>query len=136
MGHAPVVPPGENAGGLMLTGGAASPLWQALMKHHADLYLCGEVHTPHCTQANGILQIAHGESMGHDPKLNYLVASVSANGIELELKEIAVTNEGGRVTITDDARKQGFATVGKATLSASVLKDATGCFTSVKETKP
>jgi len=138
MGHAPVVRPAvETSGGLTLAGGTESPLWQTLKKHRADLYLCGEVHAIQCAQADGILQIAHGASIGHDPKLNYLVATVSAGGIELEMKEIAVTNEGGRATITDDVRKQGFVTVGKAKLGAgasgSVMKDATGCFVGVQE---
>jgi len=137
MGHVPVVPPAApTAGSLTLAGGTESPLWQTLKKHRADLYLCGEVHAAQCAQADGILQIAHGASLGHDPKLNYLVATVSPKGIELEVKEIAVTNEGGRVTIPGDAQKQCFTSVGKATLSAGALKDATGCFTSVKETKP
>jgi len=141
MGHTLVIPPtAQSAGGLTLAGGTGSPLWQTLRKHRANLYLCGEVHAIHCAQADGVLQIAHGATVGHDPKLNYLVGTISAKGIELELKEIAVTNEGGRATITDDARKQGFATVGKAAISAeanaTILRDTTGCFASVKEAKP
>ncbi len=134
MGHLPVVP--FAAADLTLADGTESPLWQTLKKHGVDLYLCGEVHAIHCVQADSIAQITHGASIGQDPKLNYLVGTVSAKGIDLELKEIAVTNEGGRPTIADNARTQGFVTVGKATLNAGVLKDATGCFTSIKETKP
>jgi type 1 glutamine amidotransferase len=141
MGHTPVIPPAAQSDrGLILAGGVQSPLWQTLKTHRADLYLCGEVHATHCARADGILQMAHGASMGSDPKLNYLVATVSVKGIELEMKEIAVENKGGRPVIADDVRKQGFVTIGNATLSpgteGTVLKDVAGCFTSVKETKP
>jgi hypothetical protein len=141
MAHTPVVQSTSgSSGGLTLAGGTESPLWQTLKKHRADLYLCGEVHAIQCTQADGIVQIAHGASIGHDPKLNYLVATVSPKGIDLELKEIAVTNEGGRATITDEARKQGFISVGKARLSPEGdkirLKDATGSLSSMQEAKP
>jgi phosphohistidine phosphatase SixA len=140
MGHVPVVPPAEGSGGLTLAGSAASPLWQTLKKHRADLYLCGEVHTIQCVQADGILQIAHGAAIGHDPKLNYLVATVSSKGIELEAKELAVTNDAGRPTVTDDARRQGFVSAGKARLSVEggkmLLQDATGCFASVQGARP
>jgi type 1 glutamine amidotransferase len=141
MGHVPVVPPAAlTAGSLTLAGGTESPLWQTLKKHRADLYLCGEVHAAQCAQADGILQIAHGASFGHDPKLNYLVATVSPKSIELELKEIAVMHEGGRATIAGDVQKQGFTSAGKARFSAEgdkmVLRDATGCFADLKETRP
>jgi len=118
MGHAPVMPSGESSGGLALAGGMASPLWQTLKKHHVDLYLCGGAHAVPQVQADGgVSQIAHGAEVGTDPRLNYLVATVSSKGIDLELKEIAVTNEGKRAIIADDARKQGFIKVGEVTLS-------------------
>ncbi|MBN1508091.1 MAG: ThuA domain-containing protein [Sedimentisphaerales bacterium] len=135
MAHTPVIR--MSSAGLTLAGGTESSLWQALKKHRAQLYLCGEVPAIRCTQADGILQIAHGATISRDPRLNYLVATVSDKGIELELKEIAVTNDGGRTTISDEAKKQGFVTAGKATLDdGSAMKDATGCLLSAKEAKP
>jgi hypothetical protein len=151
---------------LTLAGGKDSPLWQTLKKHGADLYLCGEVPAVACTQSDGILQVAHGAcGMGFQPMnhrqdadatgthgqdaratVNYLVATVYPDRIDLELKEIEVTNEGGRlwqmggarpaktVRITEEARQKGFATIGTATLSTGeaspVLTNATGCFES------
>jgi len=77
------------------------------------------------------------------------VATVLPDGMELELKEIAITNEGGRlwqmgdnrpqriVRIADDVRQKGFVSVGKASLRVenerATIKDATGCFASVQE---
>ena len=122
--------------GHTLAGGTESALWQTLKKHGADLYLCGGVHTIQSMRADDILQVAHGAALGQDPRLNYLVGTVSATGIELEMKEIAVTNEGGRPVITDDSGKQGFVSVGKARLDKTGLADATGCFAGVRETKP
>ncbi len=134
----------ESSSGLMLEGGEQSPLWQALKKHNVDLYLCGEVHAITCTQADGVLQIAHGGLFGYNPKVNYLVATVFADRIELQLKEIDIVNEGERlwqegnnrprerVSISDDVKQKGFVTVGTATLKTEsgrhVLTDTTGCF--------
>ena len=146
MGHTPILGPvaKESSSGLMLEGGQESPLWQALKKHKVDLYLCGEVHAITCTPADGVLQIAHGGLFGYNAKVNYLVATVRGDKIDLELKELAIVNEGDRllqvgnnrpherVSITDEAKKKGFVTVGTATLDTAggsqVLKDATGCF--------
>lgn len=130
MGHTPVLGPIASASStyLSLDGGKDSPLWQSLKKHGADLYLCGEVHAISCTQADGILQVAHGSLFGAAPKVNYLVATVHPDRIDLELKEIEITNEGSRlwqmgderpckrVRIADDVKQKGFVTVGTATL--------------------
>jgi type 1 glutamine amidotransferase len=170
MGHTPILGPvaKESSSGLMLAGGRESLLWQTLKKHGVDLYLCGEVHAITCTQADGVLQIAHGGSWRGRPALalssgqrrqdagatqgqdglatiNYLVATVYQDRIDLELKEIAIVNEGGRlwqvgtnrphetVRIPDEAKQQGFTTVGTATLSdgeaGAALTNTTGCFT-------
>jgi type 1 glutamine amidotransferase len=146
MGHTPVLGPvaRESSSGLMLDGGRESPLWQTLKKHRADLYLCGEVHAITCTQADGVLQIAHGGLFGYNPKVNYLVATVHPDRIDLELKEIAILNEGGKlpqtgdnrpreiVRIPDEARQKGFITIGTATLCSrpegATLTNTTGCF--------
>ncbi len=146
MGHTPILGPvaKESSSGLMLESGEQSPLWQTLKKHGVDLYLCGEVHAITCTQADGVLQIAHGGLFGYNPKVNYLVATVFADRIELTLKELDIVNSGQRlwqvgdnrpyekVSIADDVKQRGFITVGTATLRAEegrkTLTQATGCF--------
>jgi hypothetical protein len=146
MGHTPILGPvaKESSSGLMLEGGQESPLWQALKKYNVDLYLCGEMHAVTCTQADGVLQIAHGGLFGYNAKVNYLVATVRGEKIDLEIKELAIINEGQRlwqvgnnrpretVSITDEVKSRGFVTVGTATLdtagSQRVLTNATGYF--------
>ena len=146
MGHTPILGPvkKESSSGLMLEGGAESPLWQAMKKLGVDLYLCGEVHAITCTQADNVLQIAHGGLFGYNPKVNYLLGTVSGDQIKLELKEIEITNSGEKlwqvgnnrpletVTIADDVKQRGFTTVGTATLdkpsTGKSLIDATGHF--------
>jgi len=145
MGHTPVLGPipSECSTYLSLDGGKDSPLWQTLKKHKADLYLCGEVHAASCVQADGVVQIAHGGLFGATPKVNYLLATVHPDRIDLEVKEIAVTNEGGRlwqmgdtrpsktIHIVDEARQKGFVTIGTATISQGeagpTLTNAEGC---------
>jgi len=150
MGHTPVLGP-ENPGSLVLAGGRQSPLWQTLKKHAADLYLCGEAGAIACAQADGILQVSHGSRLGRDRKVNYLVATVYPDRIDLELKEIPIINESGRlpgtgengpserIRIADEARQKGFATVGTATLygtqTGTALTNATGCFEEDQESK-
>jgi|GEM_PF-431068 len=165
MGHTPVLGP-QDAGKLMISDGKDSPLWQTLSKHGADLYLCGRTSAIACSQSDGICQIAHGggagvagilpairgrdalDTQGQNglATMNYLVATVYLDRIDLELKEIEVANEGGRlwqmggnrphkrVRIPEDVKQKGFVTVGTATLSSSeggpALTNATGCFES------
>ncbi|MEN6334153.1 MAG: ThuA domain-containing protein, partial [Phycisphaerales bacterium] len=144
MGHTPVLGPipSESSMYLSLDGGKDSPLWQTLKKHKTDLYLCGEVHAA-SAQADGVVQIASGGLFGAAPKVNYLVATVHPDRIDVQVKEIAITNEGGRlwqmgddrpcktVRLTDEARQKGFVTIGTATISRGesgpTLTDATGC---------
>lgn len=146
MGHTPILGPvaKESSSGLMLEGDAESPLWQALKRHRVALYLCGEVHAITCTQADGVLQIAHGGLFGYNSKVNYLVTTVFPDRIELELKEISIINKGERlwqvgnnrpretVLIADSIKQRGFVTVGTATLNTQgdsrVLKHTTGHF--------
>lgn len=148
MGHTPILGPvaKESSSGLMLEGGRQSPLWQTLKKHGVDLYLCGEVHAITCTQTDGVLQIAHGGLFGYNPKVNYLVATVFTDRIELTLKELEIVNEGERlwqvgnnrphetVSIATDVKQKGFVTVGTATLYTGnddkVLTQVSGCFKS------
>jgi 3',5'-cyclic AMP phosphodiesterase CpdA len=139
MGHTPVLaPPVAPAGGLMLAGGRQSPLWQTLQKHSVDLYLCGETQTIGCAQADGILQIAHGGLA----TVNYTVATVYPDRIDLEVKKIDVIREGAgqtqagsglsseKLRIADDVKTQGFTTVGTAVLhrdrTGLILSNITG----------
>jgi len=146
MGHTPILGPvaKESSSGLMLEGDRQSLLWRALKKYGVDLYLCGEVHAITCTQADDVLQIAHGGLFGYNPKVNYLVATVFADRIELTLKELEIVNEGERlwqvgnnrphekVSIAADIKQKGFVTVGTAVLHTEdgnrTLTQATGCF--------
>ena len=116
---------GDATDAVTLAGGRESPLWQALKKHGADLYLCGEARTLTCTQADGILQIAHGGQFSRGP-VNYLVATVYPDRIDLEVKEITLANEGGssseKVRISEEVRRRGFTTAGTAVLH----RDQTG----------
>jgi hypothetical protein len=146
MAHTPILGPvkKESSSGLMLEGGRESPFWQAMSKHGVDLYLCGEVHAITCTQADDVLQIAHGGLFRYNSKVNYLLGTVSGDQIKLELKEIEIVNSGEKlwqvgtnrphetVSITDEVKQKGFITVGTATLDKSAagksLTNATGCF--------
>jgi hypothetical protein len=146
MGHTPILGPvkKESSSGLMLAGGAESPLWQAMKKLGVDLYLCGEVHAITCTQADDVLQIAHGGLFGYNSKVNYLLGTVSGDQIKLELKEIEIVNSGEKlvqvgnnrpqesVTITDEVKEKGFITVGTATIDKTgaekSLTNPTGAF--------
>jgi len=151
MGHTPILGPvkKESCSGLMLEGGAESPLWQAMKKLGVDLYLCGEVHAITCSRTDDVLQIAHGGLFGYNPKINYLLGTVTGDRIMLELKEIEIVNSGDKleqvgnnrpqetVTIADEVKQKGFTTVGTATLDKSggvkTLTDPTGCFNSATE---
>ncbi|MFH1718646.1 MAG: ThuA domain-containing protein [Planctomycetota bacterium] len=146
MGHTPILGPvkKESSSGLMLEDGQQSPFWQTMKKHGVDLYLCGEVHAVTCTQADDVLQIAHGGLFGYNPKVNYMVGTVSGNQINLELKEIEIINQGEKlwqegtnrpqetVSIADDVKQKGFVTVGTVRLDKTStnnsLINATGCF--------
>ena len=146
MGHTPILGPVKKASssGLMLDGGAESPLWQAMKNLGVDLYLCGEVHAITCSRTDNVLQIAHGGLFGYNPKVNYLLGTVSGDQIKLELKEIEIVNSGDKlkqvgnnrpyetVTIADDVKQRGFTTVGTATLDKTgaekLLTDPTGFF--------
>jgi len=126
MGHTPVLTPvrAEHSSRLTLQGGRDSDFWKTLSRHHVDLYLCGEVHAITCTLADGVWQVAHGSLFGYNTSANYLVAGVAPGRIRLELKEIATVLGGGHVPqsagnqpresvrITDEAKREGFRTVG------------------------
>lgn len=147
MGHTPILGPvrKETTSGLMLEGGRRSALWRAMVIHGVDLYLCGEVHAVTCIERDRIQQVVHGGLFGYNPRVNYLVARVSPTAIELEIKELEIICEGGdlwqegpagpkeRVSIAEEARERGFATIGTMVIDKSTGKKVTGaktgCFT-------
>lgn len=150
--HPPILGPvrAQSSSRLMLTGGAQSPLWQAMKKHRADLYLCGEVHAITCIEKDGIEQVSHGSLFGYNDIVNYMVVTVSPKTIELELKAIKTDRSGGKlpqsfgnrpseyVKISQENKKAGFKTVGKMVISKAggkkVLSNKTGVF--VEENNP
>jgi len=146
MAHTPILTPvwKWSSSGLVLDGGRRSPLWQTMKRHGVDLYLCGEVHAITCTERDGVLQIAHGGLFGYNPEVSYLVATVSPQRIDLELKAIGIVNSGEklwqvgtnrpqeRVTIAPEVKKQGFQSFGTAVIDktggAKKLVGRTGLF--------
>jgi len=111
-----------------LKGARAPDFWKTLAKYNVDLYLCGEVHAITCTLADGVWQVAHGSLFGYNTSSNYLVAQVTPARIALELKSIETVLGGGHVPqttgnqpresvrIADDAKREGFRTVGTMTI--------------------
>jgi len=146
MAHTPILTPvwKWSSSGLVLDGGRRSPLWQTMKRHGVDLYLCGEVHAITCTERDGVLQIAHGGLFGYNPEVSYLVATVSPQRIDLELKAIGIVNSGEklwqvgtnrpqeRVTIAPEVKKQGFQSFGTVVIDktggAKKLVGRTGLF--------
>ncbi len=146
MGHTPILTPvwKWSSSGLVLEGGRGSPLWQTMKRRRVDLYLCGEVHAITCTDRDGVLQIAHGGLFGYNPEVSYLVATVSPERIELELKAIGIVNSGERlwqvgnnrpqerVTIPPEVRRRGFRSFGTMVIDKSAgakrFLDRTGLF--------
>ncbi len=146
MGHTPILGPvrKRSSSGLMLERGRQSPLWQTMKRHGVDLYLCGEVHAITCINRDGVQQIAHGGLFGYNPRVNYLVVTVSPRRIGLELKEIDIICKGpklwqeGRnrpketVIISDEMKKRGYVTVGTMTIDKTtdnkILRNKTGYF--------
>lgn len=146
MGHAPILGPvrKETTSGLMLEGGRRSPLWRAMVVGGADLYLCGEVHAVTCIERDRIQQVVHGGLFGYNPTVNYLVARVTPQVIELEIKQLDIICGGGelwqegpgrpssQVRIADETRQRGFETIGTVIIDNStgkkVSRSKTGCF--------
>ena len=78
-----------------------------------------------CIERDGVQQIANGGLFGYNPKVNYLVAKVSAQSITLELKELDIICKGEKlwqegqnrpneaVLISEEIRKRGYISVGQ-----------------------
>jgi hypothetical protein len=127
MGHTPILRPVRtfSSSGMLLEKGRESELWQTMVKHQVDLYICGEVHAVTCTQKDGVQQVAHGGLIGRTSKPNYMVVTVHKNRLELELKEIDLVNGKGMlwqknksrgpydtITISEERKEAGFTSIG------------------------
>jgi hypothetical protein len=143
MGHTPVLRPVRtfSSSGMLTEKGRDSDFWQTMAKYNVDLYICGEVHAVTCTQKNGIQQVAHGGLLGRTTKPNYMLVTVHADRLELEIKEIELINGTGRlwqkdkargpwdtITITDERKKEGFKSIGRVDI---IKKDGCKSFRSV-----
>lgn len=87
-GHTPVLGPvaQEGSSGLMLRDGQNSEFWQLLAQYpKVKLYLAGEVHTYTKLEADGIVQLSHGSTLGRTSQMNYLVADVFTDRMELTI---------------------------------------------------
>ena len=96
-GHLPIIGPvrSRNSSASMLKGGAESDLWKLMVKHHVNIYLCGEHHRITVKHEGGIWQIVHGALWGTQTDLNYLRGSVGSKEMMLELLEFDVDYSGG-----------------------------------------
>lgn len=151
-GHVPVLPTDRRraSSGLTLAGGAGAPLWTVISEGGASLYLAGEMHDISAAQKDGVLQIVHGSQPGAVEEFNYLVATVSSESIDLELKRIVTEIEGlddevpveeqagglrrppGPVTVPDAVRAAGPESIGTARVGTSPedggVRDESGVF--------
>ncbi len=98
-GHLPIIGPvrSKNSSASMLKGGQKSKLWQLMVKHKVDVYLCGEHHRITTKKVDGIWQIVHGALWGTQTDLNYLRGTVRSGEMKLELLEFDVTYSGGYI---------------------------------------
>jgi hypothetical protein len=131
-GHIPIIPgviKARSSSGLMLEGGTASEFWRVMKKYGVEMYLCGEFHDVTIHEQDSIWQIVHGASWGRVDTINYFVAKVWPEKIELEIKEFPVTLGGGNiwninkpkgpreiVGIPDDVIKNGPKVIGTLTI--------------------
>jgi len=148
-GHLPIVGPvkSKNSSAIMLKGGKKSKLWQLMVEHKVDVYLCGEHHRITTRKVDGIWQIVHGALWGTQTDLNYLRGTVRQGEMKLELLEFDVTYSGGyigdhphrsarnkpreNVAIAEKTLKEGPRITGTLLLQADgkdPVKDATGWF--------
>lgn len=137
MGHTPILGPVRtySSSGMMLEEGRKSALWKTMVEFGVDLYLCGEVHAVTCTRRDGILQVAHGGLIGRTDRPNYMAVTVRNDRLELDLKEIELTNGTGRlwqknksrgpwdtIAISEERKARGFVSMG----SIAIVKEGGG----------
>ena len=143
MGHTPILGPVRkfSSSGMMMEKGRDSAFWKAMVRLGVDLYICGEVHAVTCIQKDGIQQVSHGGLWGRTDKPNYMVVTVEEDRLKLDIKEIDLVNGTGRlwqqdksrgpwdtVTITEEAKKRGFVSIGKVEI---VKRDEKKSFESI-----
>jgi hypothetical protein len=150
-GHLPIVGPvrSKDSSASMLAGGTESGLWQLMVKHGVDVYLCGEHHRITVKKRDGIWQIVHGALWGTQTDLNYLRGTIRPGEMKLELLDFDVEYGGGyipdhphrgpknrpreTVTLTAKTRAKGPRLRGTLVLSSEPngeVQDSTvsGCF--------
>ncbi len=103
-GHTPIVGPvrKRSSSGLMYTGRANSRLWRTMLRHHVDLYLCGEVHDVTAIHRDGIAQISHGGAMQYG-LTSWLTGRVTGDRMDLAINEVQVVpgSKAGRLWQSD-----------------------------------
>ena len=151
-GHVPVVGPvrSKNSSANMLEGGPNSEFWKTMVEHGVDAYFCGEHHRITTKKRDGIWQIVHGALWGTQTDVNYLRGSVWSDKLVLELFKFDVEYGGGyigdhphrgkrnrpreKVTISEEARKNGPRLVGKLVIEAGPDGNETTLATGMFET--
>ena len=98
-GHLPIIGPvkSKNSSASMLKGGEKSKVWQLMVKHKVDVYLCGEHHRITAKKKDGIWQLVHGALWGTQTDLNYLRGVSKPGELKLELLEFNVEYSGGYI---------------------------------------
>jgi hypothetical protein len=98
-GHLPIAGPvkSKNSSASMLKGGTKSKVWQLMVKHKVDVYLCGEHHRITTKKVDGIWQIVHGALWGTQTDLNYMRGVCKKGELKLELLEFDVSYSGGYI---------------------------------------
>ncbi len=80
----------EHSSGLSLEGGDNSEFWQILKSYpKVKLYLCGEDHTYTKLEQDGIVQLAHGSTLGRTSQMNYLIADVQGARMDITIMSTA-----------------------------------------------
>jgi len=142
-GHTPVLAPvrHQNSSNLTMPGHETTDFWQTMEARGVDLYFCGEVHDMTASNHGGVEQVAHGGILGYADDINYLVATVDGQRIDLELKGIDCTVSGDKMWQCGSNRPRqtiafddpAYSTVGTLTIDKSsgdtVYTNRTGFFT-------
>ncbi|NVB78091.1 MAG: LamG domain-containing protein [Kofleriaceae bacterium] len=99
-GNVPVLLPVRRQGtsSLLMPGEDSSPLWRALVRDKADLYLAGGAHDVTARSSgsdeipNGsVQQVVHGGALGYSRTASYVVGTVYQDRIELQVKTASVS---------------------------------------------
>lgn len=136
-GHLPIVGPvkSKNSSASMLKGGMDSDLWNLMVQHGVDAYLCGEHHRITVHHHDGIWQIVHGALWGTQTDLNYMRGESKPGQLTLELVEFDVEYSGDyisdhphrgpkskpreQVSLTEETKTKGPRVTGKLSLKVN-----------------